>query len=197
MCALTVTLSIKVYALKYTTLLSPGRQHHRYTIVHSSLLIQHLNSWLPYVNIGLIFCVICIYGLGPCEFLFACAPKGNYFISTNTYIIIIIHIPVSLLKLECLWLFLPTSSYKPGVLLLTWSVGLSTGFACSSWRCCSAILWWEKLLCIILFKIFHWFCFSLTFDLTLGCYVSLCRMDSVSSASWFLWRTRFWVQHFW
>ncbi|XP_023136077.1 solute carrier family 2, facilitated glucose transporter member 11-like [Amphiprion ocellaris] len=29
------------------------------------LSIKDLNSWIPYVNIGLIFCVICIYGLGP------------------------------------------------------------------------------------------------------------------------------------
>ena len=27
--------------------------------------MQDLNSWIPYVNITLIFCVICIYGLGP------------------------------------------------------------------------------------------------------------------------------------
>ncbi|KAL3978463.1 peroxin-13 [Sarotherodon galilaeus] len=29
------------------------------------LSIKDLNSWIPYVNIALIFCVICIYGLGP------------------------------------------------------------------------------------------------------------------------------------
>ncbi|XP_037635573.1 solute carrier family 2, facilitated glucose transporter member 11-like [Sebastes umbrosus] len=29
------------------------------------LSIKHLNSWIPYVNIGLIFCVICMYGIGP------------------------------------------------------------------------------------------------------------------------------------
>uniref|UniRef100_A0A3Q2W6Z3 Solute carrier family 2, facilitated glucose transporter member 11-like n=1 Tax=Haplochromis burtoni TaxID=8153 RepID=A0A3Q2W6Z3_HAPBU len=29
------------------------------------LSIKDLNSWIPYVNITLIFCVICIYGLGP------------------------------------------------------------------------------------------------------------------------------------
>ncbi|XP_069546709.1 solute carrier family 2, facilitated glucose transporter member 11-like [Brachyistius frenatus] len=29
------------------------------------LSIKDLNAWIPYVNIGLIFCVICIYGLGP------------------------------------------------------------------------------------------------------------------------------------
>ncbi|XP_077385429.1 solute carrier family 2, facilitated glucose transporter member 11-like [Festucalex cinctus] len=29
------------------------------------LCIKDLNSWITYVNIGLIFCVICIYGLGP------------------------------------------------------------------------------------------------------------------------------------
>uniref|UniRef100_A0A4W6D6C0 Solute carrier family 2, facilitated glucose transporter member 5 n=1 Tax=Lates calcarifer TaxID=8187 RepID=A0A4W6D6C0_LATCA len=30
-----------------------------------TLSIKDLNSWIPYVNIALIFCVICIYGLGP------------------------------------------------------------------------------------------------------------------------------------
>ncbi|KAM7402194.1 hypothetical protein PAMP_017458 [Pampus punctatissimus] len=29
------------------------------------LSIKDLNPWIPYVNIALIFCVICIYGLGP------------------------------------------------------------------------------------------------------------------------------------
>lgn len=29
------------------------------------LSIKDLNSWIPYVNIGLIFCIISIYGLGP------------------------------------------------------------------------------------------------------------------------------------
>uniref|UniRef100_A0A3B5ASV1 Solute carrier family 2, facilitated glucose transporter member 5 n=1 Tax=Stegastes partitus TaxID=144197 RepID=A0A3B5ASV1_9TELE len=33
--------------------------------INASLSLQDLNSWIPYVNIGLIFCVICIYGLGP------------------------------------------------------------------------------------------------------------------------------------
>ena len=42
-----------------------------------SLFIQHLNSWLPYVNIALIFCVICIYGLGPCEFSVAVRLKSE------------------------------------------------------------------------------------------------------------------------
>lgn len=50
---------------------------------------------------------------------------------------------VILAQLECLWLSLLTSSCKPGVLLLTWSVGPSTGSACSSWGCCSATLWWD------------------------------------------------------
>ncbi|XP_051931443.1 solute carrier family 2, facilitated glucose transporter member 9-like isoform X3 [Hippocampus zosterae] len=35
------------------------------------LCIKDLNSWIPYVNIGLIFCVICIYGLGPSGVAFA------------------------------------------------------------------------------------------------------------------------------
>lgn len=46
-------------------------------------------------------------------------------------------------QLECLWLFLPTSSSKPGVPLLMWSVGRSAGWACSLWGCCSATLWWD------------------------------------------------------
>ncbi|KAL7406916.1 hypothetical protein ABVT39_000107 [Epinephelus coioides] len=30
-----------------------------------TLSIKNLTSWIPYVNIGLIFCIICIFGLGP------------------------------------------------------------------------------------------------------------------------------------
>ncbi|CAI5687340.1 unnamed protein product [Oreochromis niloticus] len=30
-----------------------------------AIMLCDLNSWIPYVNITLIFCVICIYGLGP------------------------------------------------------------------------------------------------------------------------------------
>lgn len=41
-------------------------------------------------------------------------------------------------QLECLCLFLLTSSYKHGVLLRMLSVGLSTGSACSVWGCSSA-----------------------------------------------------------
>lgn len=37
--------------------------------------IQHLNSWIPYLNIALIFCVICMYGLGPCEFSVGCSSQ--------------------------------------------------------------------------------------------------------------------------
>uniref|UniRef100_A0A3P9CGE4 Major facilitator superfamily (MFS) profile domain-containing protein n=1 Tax=Maylandia zebra TaxID=106582 RepID=A0A3P9CGE4_9CICH len=33
--------------------------------IPSIQLLQDLNSWIPYVNITLIFCVICIYELGP------------------------------------------------------------------------------------------------------------------------------------
>ncbi|XP_070813789.1 solute carrier family 2, facilitated glucose transporter member 11-like [Chaetodon trifascialis] len=35
------------------------------SVLTVSLSFKHLNSWIPYVNIALIFCVICIYGLGP------------------------------------------------------------------------------------------------------------------------------------
>ncbi|XP_041639520.1 solute carrier family 2, facilitated glucose transporter member 11-like [Cheilinus undulatus] len=35
------------------------------SVLTAMLSIKHLNSWIPYVNIALIFCVICIYGLGP------------------------------------------------------------------------------------------------------------------------------------
>lgn len=103
-----------------------------------SLFLQDLNPWIPYVNIGLIFCVICIYGLGPCKFPVTSSPPEKKLLN-----IVFIHFYFILFKLECLWLFLLTSSYKHGVLLLMWSVGLSTGLACSSWRCCSATLWWE------------------------------------------------------
>ncbi|XP_074527836.1 solute carrier family 2, facilitated glucose transporter member 11-like [Halichoeres trimaculatus] len=35
------------------------------SVLTAMLSIKHLNSWIPYLNIALIFCVICIYGLGP------------------------------------------------------------------------------------------------------------------------------------
>ncbi|XP_041801477.1 solute carrier family 2, facilitated glucose transporter member 11-like [Chelmon rostratus] len=35
------------------------------SILTVTLSFKDLNSWIPYVNIALIFCVICIYGLGP------------------------------------------------------------------------------------------------------------------------------------
>nr|XP_046239565.1 solute carrier family 2, facilitated glucose transporter member 11-like [Scatophagus argus] len=35
------------------------------SVLTVTLSIKHLNSWIPYVNIALIFCVICLYGLGP------------------------------------------------------------------------------------------------------------------------------------
>ncbi|XP_061788654.1 solute carrier family 2, facilitated glucose transporter member 11-like [Nerophis lumbriciformis] len=34
-------------------------------VLTAMLSIKDMNSWIPYVNIALIFCVICIYGLGP------------------------------------------------------------------------------------------------------------------------------------
>lgn len=49
-------------------------------------------------------------------------------------------------------LSLLTSSYKPGDLLHMWSVEPSTGWACSFWECCSAMLWWETC-CYLLFKV--------------------------------------------
>ncbi|XP_056885962.1 solute carrier family 2, facilitated glucose transporter member 11 isoform X1 [Takifugu flavidus] len=36
------------------------------TVLTVTLSLKHLNSWIPYLNIALIFCVICVYGLGPC-----------------------------------------------------------------------------------------------------------------------------------
>lgn len=37
--------------------------------ITTRLLTQHLSPWIPYVNITLIFSVICMYGLGPCTSL--------------------------------------------------------------------------------------------------------------------------------
>lgn len=44
-----------------------------------SFLKQDLNSWIPYVNIALIFFVISIYGLGPCESFCRLIPAENIF----------------------------------------------------------------------------------------------------------------------
>ncbi|XP_076599487.1 solute carrier family 2, facilitated glucose transporter member 11-like [Chaetodon auriga] len=35
------------------------------SVLTVTLSFKDVNSWIPYVNIALIFCVICIYGLGP------------------------------------------------------------------------------------------------------------------------------------
>uniref|UniRef100_A0A3Q4C0Q1 Solute carrier family 2, facilitated glucose transporter member 5 n=1 Tax=Mola mola TaxID=94237 RepID=A0A3Q4C0Q1_MOLML len=35
------------------------------SVLTVTLSIKHLYSWIPYLNIALIFCVICMYGLGP------------------------------------------------------------------------------------------------------------------------------------
>lgn len=67
MCVLTVMLSIKVNTFSTFPLLLLYVRG----FIPSIQLLQDLNSWIPYVNITLIFCVICIYELGPCElFLF-------------------------------------------------------------------------------------------------------------------------------
>lgn len=147
MSILTVTLSFKVNTL-----------HQKCTFLFAALqminyvsLIQDLNSWIPYMNIALIFCVICIYGLGPCEFSHASSAhrwiiSQAFFIQRKTYCFIF-------LQRECLWLSLPTSSYKPGDLLPMWSVGPSAGWACSLWVCCSATLWWD--ICCVSSQIIH------------------------------------------
>lgn len=49
-------------------------------------------------------------------------------------------------------LCLLTFSCKPGDLLHMWSVEPSTGWACSFWECCLAMLWWETC-CYLLFKV--------------------------------------------
>ncbi len=59
------------------------------------------------------------------------------------FLVLLIFFFLIYFQLECLWLFPPTSSSKPGVLLLLWSVGRSAGWACSLWGCCSATLWWD------------------------------------------------------
>ncbi|XP_042081759.1 solute carrier family 2, facilitated glucose transporter member 11-like, partial [Haplochromis burtoni] len=61
MCVLTVMLSIKVNTFSTFPLLLLYVRG----FIPSIQLLQDLNSWIPYVNITLIFCVICIYGLGP------------------------------------------------------------------------------------------------------------------------------------
>lgn len=175
--------------------------------------VQHLNSWIPYLNIALIFCVICIYGLGPCEFSVDCIyvagdSQWYHFSNLSSFSIFF--------QLECPWLSLLTSSYKHGVHLLTWSVGLSTGWACSLWGCCSATLWWDTCCvpCVTshdvkygLGRVYLNTFYKLTSHLSL--YVTSAssfntiwfhmhprRKDSASSASWSLWLTPFSVEHF-
>lgn len=63
MCGLTVTLSIKVKHLEQGAFYT----NYQLTMI-VYLFIQHLSSWIPYLNIALIFSVICMYGLGPCKF---------------------------------------------------------------------------------------------------------------------------------
>lgn len=90
-------------------------------------------------------------------------------------------------------LSLLTFSYKPGDLLHMWSVEPSTGWACSFWECCSAMLWWETC-CYLLFKVvWH------SQDLLLFSWLDssfLSRTVSANSASWFLWPTPSPVVHF-
>lgn len=76
MCVLTVMLSIKVNTFSAFPLLLLYVRG----FIPSIQLLQDLNSWIPYVNITLIFCVICIYELGPCELLLF------FFFLPNSYI---------------------------------------------------------------------------------------------------------------
>lgn len=68
MCGLTVTLSIKVMHLERGSS-PPSAFHTNYQLTMTVYLFtQHLSSWIPYLNIALIFSIICMYGLGPCKF---------------------------------------------------------------------------------------------------------------------------------
>lgn len=94
-------------------------------------------------------------------------------------------------QLVCPLLSLLTSSYKPGDLLHTWSAEPSTGWACSFWDWCSAILWWETPLLFIIYGCLalagDFTDFALTFSLWSPPFLS--RMALANSASWFLWLT--------
>lgn len=166
---------------------------------------QHLNSWIPYLNIALIFCVICVYGLGPCESNSAfLSQRSNSFIFLYSNFWFLFYFIV---QVVCLWLLLLTSSYKPGVLPLMWSAEPSTGWACSWWGCCSVTLWWETR-SYLSFKVGHAHrgvadFIILTQELTTSA-ISLMgsdpafpsRITLARSASWFSWLTPSPAVHF-
>jgi len=110
MCALTVMLSLKVNTARH---ILPALSWQINS--NNCLSPQDMSPQIPYVNIALIFCVICIYGLGPCESLYSFPTLHITSLSIRTWDLIK---RVVLATLSCLNLLAGVSMALPADLFL-------------------------------------------------------------------------------